>query len=719
MWHQRHRHPGVWSVFAAAVIAVALIVIPATSQTSDPLAALKSAVARLQGKQPGGGDSAILTLKSLQPKLPKIADYLAWIVASSQFDNESYTDVAATLAPVWIQKPVSPLIGRAALLAARADLQLGHPSAALERLRGNYDKLPQPQGDLAMAAAFAADNDPVNAVAYDQRVYYGYPASMEAAQAEAALAALRDQLGDRFPPALGRTMLARATRLLELGQPEQARKEFIALSTQLLGAERDRARVEIGVADYDRKQTAAARNYLETLEVDPGEADAERLHTLLLCARRTDDRATMADIVDRMARQYPASHWRLESLWALANLYLTDNQADNYEPLYRACYESFPKDSRAADCHWKVTWSHYLRRASDAPDYLRAHISLYPGSDNVPAALYFLARLAEGAGENATARTYYNEIVSRYPSHYYTGLARDRLAAVPLNARLAVAVNGEADTFLRTVAFPSRLHSPVFRANALAQSRIERARLLTAAGLDDWAEAELRYAAQYEDQPQVIALELAAEKSQKDAFAQGLRYVKRYASDYLYYPMDAAPSDFWHFAFPLPYRADLERFAKQQNLDVFLLAGLARQESEFDPKAVSVSSARGLTQILPSTARNLSRSLQMKAFSTARLFQPAVNLQLGAYYLRSIADQFDGHWEAALAGYNAGPNRVKQWLTWADFREPAEFVETIPYAQTRNYVQIVLRNAELYRRIYAERGAEVKPVAEKSVPAVH
>ena len=714
MWYHLQSRYANWSVLAVAgIIAITLVAVPAASpadaQTDDGLAALKSAIARLQGKQTGGGDPAVAIVKSLQPKLPKIADYLGWIVASSQFDNESYADVAATLAPVWTQKPVSPLIGRAALLASRADIQLGHPHDALERLRRNYEKLPQPQGDLAMAAAFAADNDPVKAVGYDQRVYYGYPASMEAVQAEADLAALRVQLGDRFPPALGRTMLARTTRLLELGQTDQARKELIALSSQLTGSERDVARVKIGVADYDRKQTAAARKYLETLDVEPGETDAERLYYVLLCARRSDDRAAMADIVDRLGKQYPNSRWRLESLWALANLYLTDNQADNYEPLYRACYESFPKDSRASDCHWKVAWAHYMRRASDAADYLRAHIVNYPSSDNVPGALYFLARLAEGSNDNAAARAYYNEIVSRYPSHYYTSLARERLAAAPPVARPAVALsNSEANSFLHSVAFPSRLRSPEFQANALAQSRIERARLLAAAGLDDWAEVELRYAAQFEDQPQVIALELAAEKGQKDAFAQGLRYLKRYASDYLYYPMDAAPSDFWRFTFPLPYRTDLERFAKQQNLDIFLLAGLARQESEFDPKAVSASNARGLTQILPSTGRHLSRTLQLKAYTTARLFQPSVNLQLGAYYLRSIADQFDGRWEFALAGYNAGPNRVKQWLAWGDFREPAEFVETIPFSQTRNYVQIVLRNADLYRRIYSQDAADDK-----------
>ena len=250
-----------------------------------------------------------------------------------------------------------------------------------------------------------------------------------------------------------------------------------------------------------------------------------------------------------------------------------------------------------------------------------------------------------------------------------------------------------------------------FQANAVAKARVERARMLAAAGLDDWAEIELRYAAQNEDQPHVIALELAVEASHQEAFAQGLRYLKRYASDYLYYPIDSAPPDFWRLAFPLPYRADFERSARQQNLDPFLLAALARQESEFDPKAVSPSNARGLTQVLPGTGRELSRKLQLKAFSTARLFQPSVNLQLGAYYLRTIADNFSGLWEATLAGYNAGPARAKSWLTWAEFREPAEFVESIPFRETRYYVQIVLRNADLYRRIYANA-----PPAAKTAP---
>jgi len=92
----------------------------------------------------------------------------------------------------------------------------------------------------------------------------------------------------------------------------------------------------------------------------------------------------------------------------------------------------------------------------------------------------------------------------------------------------------------------------------------------------------------------------------------------------------------------------------------------------------------------------------VKSYSTARLFQPAVSLQFGSYYLKSVAASLGGRWEAALAAYNAGLTRANAWLTWGDFQEPAEFVETVPFSQTRNYVQVVLRNADVYRRLYAQ-----------------
>ena len=199
-------------------------------------------------------------------------------------------------------------------------------------------------------------------------------------------------------------------------------------------------------------------------------------------------------MLDQLARLHPDSTWRLEALLAMGNSYLVENQVDSYEPLFRACYESFPKETRAAGCHWKVTWAHYLRRKDDARDMLREHLRLFPNSDESSAALYFLGRLAEVLDDPSAARAYYSEIVREYPNYFYTGLARERLAAMP---PVAAAASSPVADFLRPLIFQHARARSQFRTQRTGPKlRLERARLLASAGLDDWAEAELRYAAQ-------------------------------------------------------------------------------------------------------------------------------------------------------------------------------------------------------------------------------
>jgi soluble lytic murein transglycosylase len=170
--------------------------------------------------------------------------------------------------------------------------------------------------------------------------------------------------------------------------------------------------------------------------------------------------------------------------------------------------------------------------------------------------------------------------------------------------------------------------------------------------------------------------------------------------------MEAAPDRFWRVAFPMPYRESLESNSRSRALDPHIVAALIRQESEFDPKAISRARAYGLTQVLPATGRQLSRRAGMRSFTPAMLFEPEVNLKLGTIHLKTLLDQHEGSWEQTLAAYNAGKSRVSQWLTWGEYREPAEFIENIPFTETREYVQIVLRNADIYRRLYgASRSA--------------
>jgi soluble lytic murein transglycosylase len=228
--------------------------------------------------------------------------------------------------------------------------------------------------------------------------------------------------------------------------------------------------------------------------------------------------------------------------------------------------------------------------------------------------------------------------------------------------------------------------------------RIARARLLKSAGLPDLAEAELRFGARNDTQPLLLAIELARTAN---APHERLHNIKSIAPDYLAMSLEDAPPAFWELLFPLPYQKDLVRDARQQNLDPYIVAALIRQESEFNPQALSAKHAYGLTQVEPATGRSLARRAGVRRFSNRSLFQPATNLKLGTYYLRALLDQWGGQWEQTLASYNAGKSRVNDWITWNTYREPAEFVESIPFTETREYVEAVLRNAAVYRQLYA------------------
>jgi soluble lytic murein transglycosylase len=199
---------------------------------------------------------------------------------------------------------------------------------------------------------------------------------------------------------------------------------------------------------------------------------------------------------------------------------------------------------------------------------------------------------------------------------------------------------------------------------------------------------------------------------------KAIRAVKGLYPAYFSLPVEDAPFQFWQLAYPLPWRSQVESLAKENSLDPFLIAGLIRQESEFDAEAISRSNARGLTQVMPTTGLDLSRRVGLKGFHTGLLHSPDVNLKLGTFYMRWLLNLTEERPEFMLASYNAGKSRVDNWRNIYRFREPAEFIESIPLAETRNYVQVVLRNADFYRRLYANRPDTFTPTpAAKPIPA--
>jgi len=637
---------------------------------------------------------ALAHLKAAGKRLPELADYTAYLSAAAESGLRQFSDTEATLQPVWQSTPASPLVTKAAVLQADSYLQGGSPASAVTFIQQHLADLAAPQAELFLARAYEAQNIADAAAQHYQKIFVEYPLSKEAADAEAALA--------HYPAVPAEALFARGLKLEAGGDYTRAGKELTTLLPRLSGDNQDLARVRIGAAAYLARENESAYKYLTSFQAAATESEAERLYYLLESQRRLNRLDEMNATLETLAESYPQSHWRFEALTSVGNYYAAHDKPDTAQPLYRTCYESFVNDPQSSACHWKITWFTYLRDPAQAEGMLREHLTRYPASDQVSPAMYYLGRIAESKSDWAAARAFYDAINKAFPNYYYAILARERLETPSI---ASAKTSPGAAQFLTGIQFVNRRPPESFEATPLTKQRVARAHLLDVAGLDDWADGELRFGAKADGQPQIMALELAELASERDAPDRAIRYIKHYAPGYLALSLDAAPDRFWRLAFPLPYRKSLEEYCRAQMLDPYLMAALIRQESEFNPKAVSSANARGLAQVMPATGRQLSRKLKIKSFRTAMLFTPDMNLKLGTYYLKQLSDELQGKWEAALASYNAGKSHVTTWMAAGNYREPAEFVESIPFNETRAYVQSVLRNAEVYRKLYGQKVA--------------
>ena len=187
---------------------------------------------------------------------------------------------------------------------------------------------------------------------------------------------------------------------------------------------------------------------------------------------------------------------------------------------------------------------------------------------------------------------------------------------------------------------------------------------------------------------------------EQEKYARATEMLNDAFPTYWRYELKEMPRDAWEMMFPRPYWQVIQREARRQQLDPYLVAALIRQESRFEADALSSSGAYGLMQLMPGTARQLARR---RALPESRLYEPELNIQLGTRFLAQLLARFNGSLEKAVAAYNAGGTRVEEWGTRSATADPAEFVESIPVGQTREFVYVVMRNYRFYRDLYAGR----------------
>jgi len=219
---------------------------------------------------------------------------------------------------------------------------------------------------------------------------------------------------------------------------------------------------------------------------------------------------------------------------------------------------------------------------------------------------------------------------------------------------------------------------------------LEKVKALRLLGLDRYARRELLFAARLSESP---AMELAmAQALSERGFLQD---AQRIAVNALW-TLDAAPLSLWSLAYPKPYGQEVEEAAQEFDLDPLLLYAIMREESRYDPEAISHAYAQGLMQIIPSTRDWIAEQLKIEIDPT-EIFDPGMNVHLGAWYLRHLLDYFEEDLHYAVAAYNGGPGNVNEWKENPLIQEKTDFLRWIGFGETREYVPKVLLSYEVYR----------------------
>lgn len=362
------------------------------------------------------------------------------------------------------------------------------------------------------------------------------------------------------------------------------------------------------------------------------------------------------------------------ALYLLADLSSDAGNDDGAAATYRELYTKYPANSRADDARFRAAILDLARgnarRAAPAFDSI---VTLFPRSNERTAARYWAARAWESAGDKKKSRALWDTIIADQPGTYYSIASARRLKRDPWKPAQA------KDSF---AAVPE------------VKSALGRIALLEALGMDTEAGFELD------------ALEDGARSSKETALATANAFrehgdgTRAIAIALKLIEQGERDARVYRLAYPMVDREELERNARANKLDPALVAGLIRQESSFNPRAVSVANARGLMQVLPSVGADIARSLRYPVWSPSLLFDADVNLQLGTTHLAAATRQYDDL-VRVLAAYNAGDSRVARWSKKASAADDPElFAEQIPFVETRDYVRIVQRNAEMYRLLY-------------------
>ena len=633
-------------------------------------------------------DAKELFEKITDPKF-RLADYSQYYLALINYDLANREQARQILTQLKQRFPQSIWIPGATLLQAKIDIAEKNYGSAEEILRQlRADKSAKREiADEALylqAQIREAQGDPIRAHALYNTVRDSAPNSRWAAAARKAQVSLRQTFPDLFTFQTIDELAAEADRLARERQTIEAE----TLYNKLLNNASDAATRLTYLTKLANLflSTRSRNDAIPTLELIardfPESAEAAKaLYQIGQIYWNRHENTQALEYFQLILEKYPTSEYVDRARFAAADIHEYFGRRPEAIQLYSDIIKLSPVGQIRDDAAWRLAWLYY--RNGDLPSASEAFSTLSKQSGNGPfgtAALYWQARISEKSGENDKARQTYRQITASAPESYYQSLswrALQRLGDASEEPKWVVASSPqEADD-------PPIAPELVFH--------LSRARALGSLSLQHLAITELDELNRAATPSNRMRAFLMREYFKTGGYARSLQLANQLPSS----RRDREP-----YRYPLAFWQLIQQKAQQRGLDPYLVLALIRQESLFDARARSPAAALGLMQLLQPTAARVAKQIGIAVPTPDMLFDPDVNLTLGTQYLKDLLARYSNNRQKAIAAYNAGESAVDRWEKEISTDDIEEFVERIPYVETRGYVKLVLRNQQIYKSLY-------------------
>ncbi|MGI8812123.1 MAG: transglycosylase SLT domain-containing protein [Pyrinomonadaceae bacterium] len=648
------------------------------------------------------GAAALLNADEVFRSKTKVADHALWLRGSALQQMGNHGEAIAVFQKLLTAYPDSIRATKARLAIADSAIQSTQWGTLSEVLAPLID-VNDPDALLRMGKAAEAKGAQADAIAYYRRAYFSGASTGTAKEAEAKLNLLNQPL---TPQSLDEAR-SRADGLYAAKNYAAAEKAYTDMLNGFPTSISSSVQLRRLTVFANLRKASEAQSAFNSIPVSAREKE-EAYYQLAIAYVRARQWAQARSTVDEMRSKYPNGKLTPKA-WVDAGMAARDAKSKADEQYFlRTAVTAFPNAVEVAGAQFELAWmEHDSGNFASSSQMLTEHLARYAQKDttNRGKAGYWAARDSERAGKITEACSLYNGVMYRYAANWYGYLAQQRLDAMrgqgncgAANTPAVGSLTARAVAAMRTITVaPETATSPEL-------ARAEKGDELGTVGLYDWAIDEFDAARRSAPTSPKLNLALARlYRFKGDNVGAFLALAKSYPDYSQMFPEEMGREE-WEIFYPLTNWNDIKNWSAQRNLDRYQIAGFIRQESVFNPRAKSGANAYGLMQLLLPTARSVARKYgsSVSVNSPEDLYYAPTNIELGTAYIRDQFDKF-GRVEYVAVAYNAGPNRVPQWRATLP-GEIDEFVEQIPFRETKAYVQGIIRNSAQYRRLYDDNG---------------